>query len=293
MKNTISYYYNLVASDIHQSYDKYKFTVSDKQYLFMPYYGDINKVFTIYSYLIKLNIYCHEIVYNKDNEVYTFVFDKPYILIKIHYNFPIDIDIDLINSYNIFINTDVKCNWYKLWCDKIDYYEYQINQYGKKYPLIRESFSYYDGLCETAISLINVIDINKVKMYLNHHRIDKNTNFISFYNPLNMILDVKIRDVCEYFKEQFFENIDVINSIDSYLTIANLTYEETVLFLARMIYPSYYFDLYDKVIQGKCDDTKLNYYINRVDDYEMFLSKLYLILSKYYKLPEIEWIIKT
>ena len=42
-----------------------------------------------------------------------------------------------------------------MWIRKIDYFEYQISQFGKKYPIIRESFNYYVGLAENGISLLN------------------------------------------------------------------------------------------------------------------------------------------
>lgn len=292
MKNTINYYYNLVTNDIHQKNDIYRFSINLENYILMPFYGDINTLYNIYTYLIRLNIYCHEIIYNKDNNIITPINDKPYVLLKIHIKDTL-IKLENIYSYNIFIKSDKKCNWYNLWCEKLDYYEYQVNQYGKKYPLIRESFGYYNGMCETAISLLKTVDISKTNMYINHRRINKNINSIDFYNPLNMIIDVKIRDVCEYFKKEFFDGKNVLNDLNNYLLISHLSYEETILIFVRLIYPSYYFDLYDEIIQGKQSEDKLHYYIDKTDNYEQFLYQVYLTLNKFYKIPEIEWIIKT
>lgn len=36
-----------------------------------------------------------------------------------------------------------------MWVQKIDYFEYQVSQMGKKYPVIRESSIYYVGLAES------------------------------------------------------------------------------------------------------------------------------------------------
>lgn len=139
----------------------------------MPYYGNISNLNIIYNYLISKNIYCHEIINNKEQKIITIINNKPYILLKVHYNNNSPININNIISYNIQIDNNKKCDWYKLWCTKIDYYEYQIREYGKKYPLIRESFSYYNGLCETAITLLSRIKLNNINMYINHQRIKK------------------------------------------------------------------------------------------------------------------------
>lgn len=293
MKNTISYYYNLIPNDIHQKEDVYTLIINNVKYIFMPYYGNINNLNTIYNYLINLKIYCHEIIYNNRNSIITTHNDKPYILFKIYYDKHDFINLNQIISYNILVETDKQCNWYDLWCKKLDYYEYQLSEFGKKYPLIRDSFSYYNGLCETSISLLNNIKTYKNNMYISHHRIKKNMDWIDFYNPLNLVIDVRIRDASEYFKNQFFEGKNVIEEINYYLYTTKLNYSETMLLFIRLIYPSYYFDTYDDIIQGKTQEKKLNNYIEKNHSFELFLKKVYNIINNhYYKLPEIEWIIK-
>lgn len=293
MKNTIKYYYNIIPTQIHQKDDIYFFNINGKKYILMPFYGNIDNLNIIYNYLINLNIYCHEIIYNKDNHIITFINDKPYILLKVYYSNNQIITIQNILSYNILIKIDKKCPWQKLWCKKIDYYEFQIREFGKKYPIIRNSFGYYNGLCENAISLLNYLNLDKLNMYINHQRITKKMDLIDFYNPLNLIIDVKIRDTCEYFKIKFFQDEEVLEEINNYLYFSKLDYNEVVLFYIRLLYPSYYFDMYDKIIQGKEKEEKINIYIEKINDYEIFLKKIYIVINKYYKLPEIEWIIKT
>ena len=91
-------------------------------------------------------------------------------------------DINYLNS--IIITNNIDNNWDYLWSTKIDYLEYQINQSGKKYPLIVESFSYFVGLTENAISYaknatlelkkdynnIGVITHKKLNINSAHHR---------------------------------------------------------------------------------------------------------------------------
>lgn len=293
MKNTINYYYNILPLTIHQKDDNYIIDTYNYQYIFMPYTRNINNLNIIYNFLITNNIYCHEIINNKEQSIITNINNKPYILLKVHYNNNSQINLDNIISYNIQIDRNKLCNWYQLWCEKLDYYEYQIREYGKKYPIIRESFSYYNGLCETAISLLSNIKIDGIDMYINHQRINKNMDQLDFYNPLNLVIDAKTRDVSEYFKNKLFNGDNVLNEINNYINSSNLTYNEILLFYARIIYPSYYFDTYDDVIQGKIKEEKLLFYINQINKNENFLKELYYLLSKYYKLPEIEWIIKS
>lgn len=131
MKNLINYYYNLIPAEIHQKDDVFDLLINNNKYIFMPYYGSINNLNIIYNYLIYLNIYCHEIIYNKENSIITFNKNEPYILLRVYYHNYNIISMQDITSYNVFVKNNQKCNWKNLWCEKIDYYEYQIKEFGK------------------------------------------------------------------------------------------------------------------------------------------------------------------
>lgn len=60
---------------------------------------------------------------------------------------------------------------------------------------------------------------------------------------------------------------------------------------ARLLYPSYYFDIYEKVIENLKDESELLDIVSRVDEYELFLKDAYFELSKLYKIEQILWII--
>ena len=72
-----------------------------------------------------------------------------------------------------------------------------------------------------------------------------------------------------------------------------LTNDEAILFISRLLYPSYYFDIYDEIVQDKISDDKISIITNKVNDYEEFLSEVYEYIKLKYKIPEIEWIIKV
>ena len=140
-------------------------------------------------------------------------------------------------------------NWADLWSKKNDYLEYQINQLGQKHLNLRNSFSYYVGLGETSIQLVNNIPLDNIPNVISHRRINNDDTFFELYNPLNMIVDSRVRDVAEYFKNSFFNGKNIVNELNHFLTHTNLNETEHLLFLARMIYPTYYFDLFEDVIK--------------------------------------------
>ena len=179
-----------------------------------------------------------------------------------------------------------------MWCDKIDYYEYQMEQYEKKYPKLYESFSYFDGVTEIAINLLNYLDNSFIEQYISHHRIKKNTSLCELYNPLNFVIDTRVRDFAEYFKNLYFYERNPFIEVNNYLKQSRLSRNESVLFLARLIYPSYYFDLYDEIIKGNEKEEKINLIINKVYNYRNFLSSIYQTLNLSYTLPYIEWLQK-
>ena len=107
-----------------------------------------------------------------------------------------------------------------------------------------------------------------------------------------MIIDVKVRDITEYFKQQFFYVKNPIIDVKNYIDYVKLSNDEATLFLARLLYPSYYFDIYDEIIQGNVSENKINIIIDKVSDYEEFIKEIYAYMKIKYQMPEIEWLMK-
>lgn len=290
MRNALRYYYNIYCQDIIKINSNYKLLIDDSLYYLVKFEKNITTLSDIYDYLIKNNVYCHEIIINKDNSFITDIDHDLYILIKVYSKINKINYMDIAN-YNLVIGRE-KCRWVDLWINKIDYYEYQMNQFKKKYPYLYQTFNYYSGITETAIMLATTVKNNVFDIYIEHDRIYKNTTTLDFYNPLNMIKDVKIRDIAEYFKQQFFYIKNPIISVKDYLDYIKLSNDEAILFMSRLLYPSYYFDLYDEIIQNKIDEKKIKTILNKVNDYEFFLEEIYSYLKIDYNMPEIEWLIK-
>lgn len=303
MKNAIYYYYQLSTNHVHQDINKRcRFFVGEEEYLLEPVEMPITMLQGIYELSLELlqrNIYCHQFVLNKDNNLVTYMNQVAYVLLRVYYHddrlITVDDVIEFSNRtlYLPEITSLKRDNWYTMWTEKIDYFEYQISQFGKKYPLIRESFSYFVGLAETAISLLNYFsNIPAQALVVARRRIKSTDTLFDLYNPLNFIIDHRIRDASEYFKQKFFENPYVFEDIKYYLETNYLSDYEMILFFSRMLFPTYYFDLYEDILLDGKEEKSLLKIIEQIGNYQILLKKIYFYLKEMVSLPEIEWLIK-
>ena len=300
MKNAMNYYYNLITYDIHRIGSKYTFSVDkDKYLLCLCDLGleEVEEIYKLNAFLLQMNVYNHQIILNNSNKIITYINNEPYILMRIFIleNRKITTD-DIVLFNNLpmyeYFSKLRKTNWRNFWIQKIDYFEYQVSQFGNKHRLIKESFSYFVGLVETAILLL--YDFNpQSNLIIAHRRITYTSTLQDLYNPLNLIVDTRVRDMAEYFKSIFFKVDNILNEIKIYIQKSSLTEEELYLFFVRMCYPTFYFDLYEEIISGNKADKELLYIINKIDDYQKLLKDLYWFLKPIVNIPDIEWIIKT
>lgn len=303
MKNNIMYYYNLRIDNITQNNNNYYFTINNDNYCFTIYTRDIkesNEIYKLNKYMLSSNILVHEIIPNKDNYIVTIINNIPYILYKkyINKNKKLTInELTYLSNYTYQVDKILtRNNWNILWSNKIDYFEYQINQMGKKYPILVDTFAYFTGLAENAISYVKYTTLETQietsdNPVISHRKINNTTQ--SLYNPLNIILDHKSRDIAEYIKLSFLnKNTNIYQELDSYFS--NNYYSEYGLRLlyARIIYPSFYFDMYEQIIQGLRKESDLLNIVSLLDDYELYLKEMYYYLKKYHNIPEIDWITK-
>lgn len=294
MKNIINYFYNMYPNQIHQTPNNYYFIIDGATYfLFKCPYDEkqITDIYNLHLTLLTNNLYVHQIIPNRNNQLMTKIKNDSYILLRKTYE-PEKIDInDIINFSEIGTNKYTSINnWADLWSQKNDYLEYQTSMLGIKYPLIRESFSYYLGLAETAIELVNRLEKTNINLTYSHRRLNlKKINF-NFYNPLNIIIDLKVRDAAEYFKESFFNDKPIDNELSIYFQKVKLSTYEYLMFLARLIYPTYYFDLYEQIINGKVKEQELNKIINKTSDFEKQIKKIYNYYKSFIQITPIEWL---
>ncbi len=301
MKNIINYYYNLNLLNVYEVKNMYYFSYKNSDYFFMIFDRSIDEVQNIYNLFLELKkrmILTNSIIVNKDNQIITFVNNNPYILIRddvknkrINFN---DILYIQNNTYNILRDKKLFRNdWVKMWQIKIDYYEEQMNNMSKRYKLLSNTIDYYIGLGENAISYLLNSRINN-NICLCHKRIGVNETAFDFYNPINYILDSRVRDFCEYIKNlYFYMNID-FDIFRYYLEYMNFSRDEYILLVSRLLFPTYYFDLYDSIINNNLDEEIIKPIISKTKNYILFIKKImmYIIYQKGINIPYIEWIIK-
>ena len=299
MKNILEFYYNLsLEEEILNRNGNYYFVVNNNSFVFRPFYGNNNSIDDIYklnNYLSNFS-YIDKIILNKFNSPITKVKDILYVLILLKGNNNINLSI-ISNLASIDIpsfKSLERNNWEVLWGNLIDYYEMQIGQNEKKYPLIRESFDYFVGMGENAISyLVNTKKEVKPNFY-DKKVLSHNNLYNSLFDPLNIILDHKARDLAEYIKLSFFNNNqNIFKELDEYFYYNHYSFYGMRILFARIIYPSFYFKLYDEILSKKKEEKQLNSIIKRIDEYELYLSNIYFYLRKYYDIPMIEWLKKT
>ncbi len=300
MKNWISYFYGINIDDIHQVKNRYKFKYNNSNYVLEKISVEneenltdkVNEVYRFSLYLLFNGFICNEIIINVNNEVITYIENQAFVLMKTFNNFESVITFDDLNNSIVRIdNIEIvkkQNDWKKLWSNKIDYFEYQISELGLKFPLIRESFSYFVGLTENGISLLNFVKNND--LYLTHKRINTHSTYYDLYNPFNMILDTKVRDICDYFKDIFINDKEM--HIRDYIEKNQLTENEKQLFFIRMIYPSFYFDIYEEIMAGS-EESKINKLLYKIDKYELLLRELMNYINQEKMIiPNVEWLKK-
>ena len=59
------------------------------------------------------------------------------------------------------------------------------------------------------------------------------------------------------------------------MKMSTFSKDEIYLLLSRLIYPSYYFDIYEKIYREKYSEKELNKIIKRNADYEAFLKEVF------------------
>ena len=306
MKNTINYYYNLNPNKIKQIFNYYYFYINNELYYFIIYTRKINDIKAIYDFnqkMLKKNILVNEIINNTTNTIITYINQIPHILvtISININKPISLpEIFYLSSYNIHYNNALmRSNWANLWSNKIDYLEYHQEQNSKKYPLLKESFNYFVGMAENAISYINniitTLKIEKTDIgVISHDKFKLDDTVYSLYDPQNIIIDHKSRDIAEYIKLSFFkDNYKIFDELDEYFKHNYFSFYGMSLLVARILYPSFYFELYDEIIQGLINESTILKITSRINEYEDYLNDIINYLHKYYAIYDINWLKKN
>lgn len=288
MKNTIMYYYGFEnISIIRQKRRKY-IKHNNDIYIICRVYNE-KEVLELYE-LTRGNPFFYKFIPNKDGSIFTMYQDFIFVLLKINDKSSMITQ----NKKQISLDENKKSyldrsDWYELWTRKNDYYEYQYQHIKGKYKVIDESINYYIGLAENAISYIANIPIN-LKEQEKKGLYPKRLLESEYHNPLNYVIDYKERGLSETLKYLFLNKKYLSQNIEKIILSYNCTETGYKLLYGRMLYPSMYFDIYDKVINDFENEKELVNMIKRLKEYEEYLKEIYRIISKHTKIKNIDWL---
>lgn len=281
------YYYGLDNIHSYRNNNKFIFRNKNGTYFLEPI-RNREEVFESYQILRDNNKY-FPILTNINNSIFTTIYGVDYVLLlkRNNSNYKLVNEI-LNNNYIITTNTILnRSDWLLLWEQKLDYYEYQLDHIAGNYKVIDESIYYFLGMGETAISYIRYnITNNTENLVISHRRIDDK----NYFNPLNIVVDYKARDVSEYLKYLFinkkYYNFDFL----SFFRNLNFSKNSFILLYGRLFFPSFYFDLYDRIINNSDNESLLVPIIRRIDEYEYFLNLVYKKINQIIEIPKVDWI---
>lgn len=298
MKNTILYYYGIDIIDIKKCDNSYYLFSKDFCFLFEECKRNINELNDLVyltNYLINHGLPYNRIIINKLNSYITLYNEKEYILMQVFNNDIRKININDINNCNLYIsntyifNNIIKNNWITLWMNKIDNIENLIDSNSNKYSKLSESIDYYIGIAENAIMLLQDINVDSADLFISHYRVNYNYRVRDLYNPLNIILDIRVRDIALYIKSMYLNNLISFDKVVDVMNSINMNNELTKLFFIRILFPDFYFDEIDNIINNNISKVKIDTF--RIK-YKELIINLYNYLFFRGILPDIEWIKK-
>lgn len=301
MKEAINYFYNIYPNKIENIDNGVYFYYQGFKYYFIKYDRDVREIdllVKISNDLYSKNIYVNTFILSNKKSFYVSFNENYYVLLRVNSDEEDVMSLkELVEFNNILISNNLIMSedWASLWSKKVDEFEEELTDLNNDYPILQESSHYYIGLAENAISYFRDTlleeDLRTVKINLNHKRIGSNVFKGSVYNPLTFTMDYDVRDISEYIKSKFFaSNLDYFELEDILNNFQFSKCSKRFLF-ARLMYPSYYFDLAYKILNNDCEENKLDVLLSRIQEYEDFLMDIYNILNRQVNIPPVQWIV--
>ncbi len=295
MKNMISYYYGLNIECIKHCNEKYYITADNENYILKKIADNITYLdVSIIEQLARYK-YFFKIKKNINNDYITMIDRQKYVLLKQekYKNYRICLN-DVKTDYYLYegCHNRNNTNWITLWEAKIDAYEKNFNLKKEQYYDLIAVFNYYIGIGENAILYLKkVLSENKnehLKLVASHKRLGLETTLYDYYDPTNIIIDYRSRDIAEYIKSKILENKYDAEEFEKYITNVQLSKIEIGILFSRIIFPTFFFDYMEK--DNNINKMQFIEYINR---YEKGIYSISQIFNKHYNLEEIEWISKN
>lgn len=292
MKNVIYTYYNILLDEINKDSNNYFFYYNSELYLFYLVLNDINVVEFIYKFIKENNIESFEIILNKEGRLFTDVDNKKYSLLRIKGILKYEVKFEEFKFYPIDKEPH---NWGELWSERLDYYEIQLRELGYRYQTVLNSFGMFAGMAENAILYFNLTKKtfnDREVIGIVHNRMQYPCYLIDYNNLLNFVIDYNIRDIAEYIKSYLLSKDYELNNVLMLLDRLNINSMMFNLLYSRLMYPTFYFDIFDKIILEDGVDADIVDVLNIVDEYLDMLNKIYERYKDKYNMFNVEWLNK-
>lgn len=190
-------------------------------------------------------------------------------------------DLIIISKKNIITNIEKK-NIFYLWKEKIDYLE---KYYNKNYSVDIYDFYYFRGISDISLYLMKNINYLNITYGVYFNRFYNIKSLYDLYNPNNIRYGPIINTFSEYIKYEFFYNNKIIDY--SKMNELDLTNEDYYYFIARLLFPTYYFDLFKNNEINK----KYNLIINNINRYLEYIKEIIINIKKrHINMPFIDYI---
>ena len=111
---------------------------------------------------------------------------------------------------------------------------------------------------------------------------------------MSFVIDVPQRDEAEYLKYLFFygQKKEAYESFTDLIKIKKMNSYDAQLLLARMLFPSYYFDVCECVLIDNEREERIINILNKRKSYEEFLKSCYMELSNNLSINRLpEWLL--
>lgn len=298
MNNAILFFFNISIPEIKKINANYYFTYLNANYGIYSYKRDIRDAPVIYTLnldMLSKGFIGYEIILTNKGDVLFLYEGFYYVLMKfpkiknrvITYG-------DILSFYFPYEDKKYtlldKSAWGYNWSRKIDFISYQFDQMKNKFPIIYESIDYFIGVWENAISYYNDnVNFEMMKVVC-HKRIYTNMDLLEFLNPLNFVIDYKERDIGEYLKSFVMNNNYTSETFDKFFV--GFDRNNVILLISRVLFPSYYFDLYEDIVLGEEKEEILESVIFKRTNIISFLKYFFSRFSNF-NIPYIEWIKKS
>ena len=202
-------------------------------------------------------------------------------MIKINTNRKLFIeDIYKLYDFNFKYVKREDFNWILLWKNKIDQVEYFVISNYKKLDIYTLAIiNYYICLAELAVNFFNNnVNYEYITLTLCHKRIRSNYDLYEYYSVTDLILDHFTRDIGEYVKNDIYNDRRI--DVSSYKLVKELNFNDINMVIARVLFPSYFFDLFDDFILNDREFNGFAKYFINIDVYESNLRDFVHFLAK-------------